>query len=73
MVTDISIHAERCTGCKNCQLACSFVNTGVFDPSSANISIQSAEDTQAVSFLETCLGCGVCADFCVYGALEKVG
>jgi Pyruvate/2-oxoacid:ferredoxin oxidoreductase delta subunit len=67
----ISIKPEVCTLCRNCQLICSFTNTGVFNPFAAHIQIAGFEETVNIVFLDTCKGCGLCAQFCVYGALHK--
>ncbi len=36
----LEIHPELCTGCKQCELACSWVQTGTFQPSKSVIRVQ---------------------------------
>ena len=67
----ISTNPEACTRCRNCQLICSFTNRGVFNPFEANLQIEGYEDTVTIAFLDTCKDCGLCTQFCVYGALRK--
>jgi Fe-S-cluster-containing hydrogenase component 2 len=35
----LEIHADKCTGCRQCELACSWVPTGVFQPSRSVIRV----------------------------------
>jgi len=35
----LHIDAEKCTGCLQCELACSFENEGVFNPSKSRIKV----------------------------------
>jgi len=67
----ISINPAACTLCRNCQLICSLTNAGVFNPSAANLRIEGYEDCITIDFLDACKGCGLCAEFCMYGALLK--
>ncbi len=61
----------RCTGCLRCQLACSYAYTKSFNPSAARVCIELVGVDCAVRFTEDCVACGLCADNCFYGALEK--
>jgi Fe-S-cluster-containing hydrogenase component 2 len=63
----------NCTGCLRCQLACSELRTGAFNPSAAHIQVRFSDTACAIGFSEQCEACGVCADHCFYGALEKRG
>jgi len=70
----ISVRAGSCTLCRSCQLICSMTHKGVFDPSFANLSVEDSGDAgeaPRIVFLDSCTGCGLCADYCVYGALEQ--
>ena len=65
---NISVDAERCTGCLNCQLICSLTYTKSFNPSLARIRIDT--DSKEIAFTEDCLkGCHLCTRYCVYGAI----
>ena len=62
---------SKCTGCLRCQLACSDAYTKSFNPSSARIRVDFVDVDLAVRFTDDCVACGLCADNCFYGALEK--
>lgn len=64
--------AEKCTGCLRCRLACSDLYTKSFNPSRSRIRVAASGTGWVLSFDEDCEGCGVCADHCFYGALEKI-
>lgn len=68
----IEIFPEKCTGCLRCQLACSDIYTKKFNPAQARIRVAVREADCTLWFTETCEACGVCADQCFYGALEKI-
>lgn len=67
IVTD----SARCSGCLRCRLACSFIQTGSFQPSAAMIRIVMRGLEVDIEFDRGCTDCGRCADECCYGALEK--
>jgi len=64
---------SKCTNCRCCQLICSFTNLAVFNPLRAFISIDFEELEGTVSFDAGCLACGLCAEYCPFGALVKTG
>ena len=66
---EISIAGERCTGCLNCQLICSFTFTRAFNPAAAYIKIERIDGGSEIHFTEDCTGCGLCIDYCAYGTL----
>lgn len=55
-VKQLVIHPERCTGCMQCELACSFVQTGQFQPSQSVIRVH-VFDEQASMAPYTCFQC----------------
>jgi len=66
------IAEEYCAGCQRCQLTCSFVNEGIFNPALANIEVLQTTDngiSYKVSRTEDCVECGNCVDACVFGCL----
>ena len=68
---EIFIHEEKCTGCRICQLMCSYIYQNKFAPTEAFIKIIDEYGlTPKISFLEGCKKCGQCARHCLYGALE---
>lgn len=62
--------AERCTGCLNCQLYCSFTYTRTFNPAQARIQIKRGKTTQEIIFTHDCNACGICAIYCAYGGIS---
>ncbi len=70
---EISIDLDRCTGCLNCQLICSFTYHKIFNPDLAQLKIgRGLDDEKGAAFTNECVGCFVCVDYCVYGALTRV-
>ncbi len=67
----IEVRPELCTGCLRCELACSEVYTGAFNPSAARIKVQVSDNECSISFTEDCTYCGICVDHCFYDALKK--
>lgn len=68
---EIHVKTENCTGCLRCQLGCSVLYTGSFNPAAAHIRVTVSGADCAIAFTEECTHCGVCADNCFYDALEK--
>lgn len=52
----LHIEPEKCTGCKQCELACSWVQTGAFQPSRSLIRVH-IFDEQASFAPYTCVQC----------------
>lgn len=69
--TRIQIVPENCTGCLRCQLACSDLYTKTFNPAQARVRVEPSGVDFSISFTEECNDCGVCAEECFYGALQK--
>lgn len=65
----IMVDPGLCVACRNCQLACSLKNHGVFNnPYQAFIIID--REKEDIFFTDECTGCNYCVDFCLYGALQ---
>jgi Fe-S-cluster-containing dehydrogenase component len=62
----------KCTGCLRCQLACSYAYTRSFNPSAARVNVDFLGVACKVRFTDDCVACGLCADNCLYGALQKL-
>ena len=72
----ITVDPAKCTGCRICQLRCSFRLEKAFGLSRARISIRRLvnQDTEySISFTSECDACGICARYCPYGALVRQG
>jgi len=68
---DIQIVSERCTGCLMCQLGCSDHRNRIFNPSLARIEVALSALDCSIRFADECDRCGICVDYCFYGALQK--
>lgn len=66
----LSIVPERCTGCMQCELACSWVQTGTFQPSRSLIRVN-IFDEEASYAPYTCLQCDEawCMSVCPVNAI----
>ncbi len=53
------VDTERCTGCRTCEVACSYHHTGSFQPSVASIRVERDEISGVITLaqLSTCDGC----------------
>ena len=67
----IMIHPDKCTGCKNCVIACSFEKEHQFRPAAARIHVYSWE-RECVSVPMMCQQCSdaPCASVCPTGAMS---
>ena len=65
--------AEKCHGCQICQLICSFVHEKAFNPTKAAIHVErlAGETEFGVTLTPQCNNCGVCVQYCLYGALSR--
>ncbi len=66
----LQITPERCTGCMQCEIACSFVQTGQFQPSRSLIRV-SVFDEEASYAPYTCVQCDEawCMNACPVNAI----
>jgi ferredoxin len=69
----IRIEADKCTGCRTCQVRCSAINLGEFNPFKSCITItrDHAIRTISLQFSDECQNCGLCIAMCNYGALTR--
>jgi carbon-monoxide dehydrogenase iron sulfur subunit len=68
----VSVDLERCVGCRNCELACSFYQNGHFRREEANISVNLYPEERFVATF-TCVQCEkpLCARICPAGAITR--
>jgi formate hydrogenlyase subunit 6/NADH:ubiquinone oxidoreductase subunit I len=69
---EISVAPEECVGCLRCELACSDAYSKAFNLTAARIRVSISDVRCAIDFTEECVVCGICADYCLYGALSKI-
>ena len=71
--TEVAVFSSSCTGCWTCRLVCSFFTEREFNPSKAKLVVRRVDGMNRfmVAFLEDCTRCGICADYCPYGVLNK--
>lgn len=70
----IIVNQEECRRCLICQLVCSLSNYSSFNPAKARIKIgltdkKGGRYITPIDFTEDCTGCGLCVNYCFYGAL----
>lgn len=70
----ININEELCTGCRICQMICSWANEGGFELTRSHITVEISDEKEAhfsVRFEKNCRNCGLCATYCTSKALVK--
>ncbi len=72
MLKGLSIRPEKCVRCYLCQLECSFLKEGSFNPEEAFIKVnwRWPSDEIDITFTNDCDGCGVCVKACIYQCLS---
>jgi Fe-S-cluster-containing hydrogenase component 2 len=67
----LAIHPERCTGCRQCELACSWVQAGSFQPSRSLVRVH-VFDEQASFAPYACFQCAEawCVQACPVNAID---
>ena len=68
----LMIHPEKCTGCENCSLACSYAKEGLFRPAAARVHVYSWE-REGFSVPIMCQQCddAPCVSVCPTGAMHR--
>ncbi len=67
----VLVDPNKCTGCRVCELACSFKHEGLFQPSLSRIRVVKIEE-RGVNNPISCLDCSkmLCMDACPTGACQ---
>ncbi len=74
MEKHIEVRTELCTGCKLCELGCSAVKTGQFNPKDSRIKVALVDMPEIpvpilLDSCDYCFGDPVCVRFCISGAI----
>ncbi len=68
--TNVKVEPKECTQCHCCQLRCSFIFTGAFNPEKARIVL---DPPDRISFTEECVeSCSACVAYCPVGAISHI-
>jgi anaerobic carbon-monoxide dehydrogenase iron sulfur subunit len=72
MTKVLMLHPDKCTGCRNCELACSFAHEGEFRPRASRVHVYSWE-RDGISVPMMCQQCddAACATVCPTGAMHQ--
>jgi len=71
----LTIWPELCSGCRSCQLACSFTRNNEYNPSASCIVLERDLDTEKTAPMiqslccDLCGGTPACVAACSYGAI----
>jgi anaerobic carbon-monoxide dehydrogenase iron sulfur subunit len=71
MTKALTVNLEKCTGCRSCELACSFKHHGEYNPAMSNIQVSIFTD-EAFYVPVVCFQCDkpFCAEVCPTGAVS---
>ena len=66
------VDANKCTGCRVCELVCSLANHGAINPGKSYIRVMKNKemDLNTVALATKCTFCSECVEWCLPGALE---
>ena len=68
----IRFDSSRCIGCRGCELVCSAVHVGEFNPARSRIRVQ-VDAVEGRCEINICRSCGKprCVEACTYGACTR--
>lgn len=68
----IAITIDKCTGCRSCELACSYSKTGLFNPSRSRVRVIKMEEA-GLDLPILCQQCEdpICMDVCPVDAIKR--
>lgn len=67
----ITVHLDKCTGCRVCELACSLKHTGEFNPARSRIQVMGFDEVFCLPVM--CYQCDrpYCMEVCPAGAITR--
>lgn len=65
----LALAAERCSGCRACELVCSLENFGALNPKKAALRVSGHFPTPGRYTVAICDQCGTCAEVCPTGCI----
>lgn len=79
-MVSLTVHPEKCSGCRICEMACSMTHLGGFSPRKALVRVEinrflrSGVETSRIDVPTICLQCdpAPCSEVCPEGAIERV-
>lgn len=68
----ILVEPDKCTGCRICEMICSFINGNTFNPHQSKVKILKIEEL-GIDLPILCLHCEdpICVDVCPMAAIKK--
>ena len=72
MIKQLMIKPEKCTGCRTCEVICSYNRSGTFNPGQSAVTVMAYEEA-AISVPVMCLQCAeaCCVKVCPVEAMHK--
>ena len=70
MVKSLVVNPDKCTGCRLCELACSYRHFKVMNPARSRIHVV-RRPHEAIDTPIFCLQCGLCISACPFNALSR--
>ena len=70
MLKNLVVNPNKCTGCRLCELACSYKHFKVVSPSKSRIHVVRMPH-EAIDTPIYCIQCGLCVDACPFGAISR--
>jgi len=72
MEKNLIIQPEKCTGCRTCEMVCSFVHTGEFNPLRSRVTVFNFDKVGMAAPI-VCQQCSIsaCMEVCPVGAISR--
>lgn len=66
----LALHAERCSGCRACELVCALENYSALNPKKAALRVSGHFPVPGRYSVSLCDQCGTCAEVCPTNAIQ---